>query len=148
LTTEPIEQRFGLVDDRVEYVPPSAVPHVPAMLADAEQVEEAAPPFSPLQVQFQDAAPVFRLGVVAVPVLQRPVVGALAKGPPLGVPQEPATTARAEQVEEVAPPFAPLQVQVHCPVAVFSTGVPVALPTVQRPVEGADAKGPPLGVPH
>ena len=74
----------------------------------------------------------------AVPIEHRFVVGFVGVGVPFAVPQEPEMTfVNALQVVFV-PPFTPLQLHDHGPVAAPSTAV--AVPAEQRLVVGAVEK--------
>jgi hypothetical protein len=132
--TVPAEQRPGVVEDKLAKSPPLSLPTAPltgvaALLAEHEEV---VPPLLPSQLQLQGPEPVTE---VAVPVVQRLVLGALLTATPLAEPQTPLTgvgVLLAEQ-EEVVPPLLPSQLQLQGPVPVTE----VALPAVQRLVVGA-----------
>src|SRR5512135_13995 len=101
------------------------------------------PPFDPAQVQVHGPLP---LTVLALPALQRLLVGAVVKVPPLDEPHWPLTGGLAIFAEQLAvePPFDPAQVQVHGPVPLTV----LALPALQRLLVGAAVKVPPLDEPH
>ena len=83
---------------------------------------------------------------LAVPALQRLVVGAVVKVPPLDEPHWPLTGVLAILAEQLAvePPFDPWQLQVQGPVPLTE----LAVPAVQRLVVGAEVKVPPSAEPH
>ena len=90
------------------------------------------PPFDPAQVQVHGPVP---LTALALPAVQRLLVGAVVKVPPLDEPHWPLTGVVAMFAEQFAfvPPFDPAQVQVQGPLP----PTVLALPTVHRLVVGA-----------
>lgn len=89
------------------------------------------PPLRPLQFQFHGPGPVTE---EALPVEQRLVVGFVGTGVPFAEPQEPATTLVNALHEAFVPPLTPLQLHVQGPVG--SPATALALPVVQRLVDG------------
>jgi hypothetical protein len=90
----PVEQRF--VAGAVVTVVPLALPQTPLTCVDAWMLAvqvAVEPPLLPAQVQLQGPLPVTE---VAAPVEQRLVDGAVAKVPPLLLPQTPLTVVVAE----------------------------------------------------
>jgi hypothetical protein len=138
----PALQRFE-VGEEVN-VAPLLLPHTPLVGwgALAEQLA-FVPPFDPAQVQFHGPEP---LTVVGFPVLQRFVVGADVKVPPLLLPQMPLMVVCCRFAEQFAgvPPFTPWHVQDQGPEPLTVVGFPV----LQRFVVGADVKVPPLLLPQ
>jgi hypothetical protein len=118
---------------------PLAEPHWPLSRRLASQLV-AEPPLLPLQVQVQGPLP---LTDVAVPVVQRLVVGALVRLAPLEDPHWPLSRRLASQLA-AEPPLLPLQAQVHGPLPLTD----VAVPVVQRLVVGALVRLDPLEDPH
>jgi hypothetical protein len=125
----------------------SAAPHSPLttemLLAPALQ-EAVVPPGLPEQLQVQGSLPDT---AVAVPVVHKPVVGALVGVVPLAVPQAPLTTVVLLLLalqDAVAPEPLPEQFQVQGPLPETA----VAVPVVQRPVVGALATVVSLAEPH
>lgn len=96
------------------------MPQEPAR--DAEQLATVPPP-EPLQVQLHCPAPPDTL--LAVPVAQRSVVGAVVNPWPCAAPQEP-----LEPAEQLALALLPAQVHVHGPLP----ETPLAVPVAQRSV--------------
>lgn len=102
----------------------AAVPHEPAR--DAEQLAFV---LEPLQAHVHGPAPPDTL--LAVPVAQRLMLGAVVNAFPFAGPQDPAEPTRdAEQLALM--PAEPLHVHVHGPLP----DMPVRLPVAQRPVLG------------
>jgi hypothetical protein len=117
----PALQRF--VAGAVANVPPFAVPQAPLTTGAKAEQFTVAPPFDPLQLHVHcDPLRVGGTGV-AVPLLQRLVVGAVGNDPPFAVPQAPSTGVTEAEQFAVVPPFDPLQFHVHGP-------LPKKLPTV------------------
>ena len=99
------------------------------------------PPFVPAQDQAHGPAP---LMAEAVPVLQRPVVGAVEDVTLFEAPHAPLTGAGGALHCAVVPPFVPAQDHAHGPVPLMAEAVPV----LQRPVVGADVELTLFEAPH
>ena len=82
---------------------PFAEPHAPFTGAGGSFAAQIAmvPPLLPRQLQFQGPLPVT---VVAVPALQRLVVGALVRSAPFEEPHAPLTAVEDEEEESVSAP--------------------------------------------
>ena len=99
LTTEAEPALQRLEDGAEVNAPPLDEPQTPGLdNRVAVQVPELVPPPEPLQVQVQGPEPDT---AVAVPVLQRLVVGAVQTELPLAEPQVPLTTGLAQVVDIV-----------------------------------------------
>jgi hypothetical protein len=105
--------------------------------------EAVLPPSDPTQLHCHGPLPAT---VEAVPAEQRLVVGVVLTATPFAAPHEPLTTCCASGAahEAVAPPFVPLQLQVHGPVPL----TPEAPPAEHKLVVGAMLTGTPFAVPH
>jgi hypothetical protein len=151
LSTEAVPVEHRPVIGAVATVVPLAGPHMPFTATGGDVVlaaehEALLPPFDPAQVQLHGPVP---LSTEAVPVEQRPVVGALATVVPFAAPHTPlvatgAGVVLAAEHEALLPPFAPAQVQFQGPLPLKAEAVPVE----QKPVVGAVATVVPFAGPH
>jgi hypothetical protein len=139
----PVVQR--LVVGAVVRDTPLAVPQVPVTgTVETVALQDAVvPPFAPVHDQVHGPVPAT---VVAVPAVQRPVVGVEVTAVPLVVPQEPLVNTRDLGAVQLAvvPPLIPVHDHVHGPVP----ATVVAVPVVQRPVVGVESTATPLAVPQ
>jgi hypothetical protein len=128
----------------VETATPFAEPQTPltAVGCSGALHEAFVPPLLPLHVQFQGPAPVT---VVAVPAVQRPVVGAVLTATPFAGPQTPLTPDATGALQDaLAPPLDPEHPQVHGPDPLTA----VAVPAVQSPAVGAVVTATPFAEPQ
>jgi hypothetical protein len=160
---KPVVQR--LVDGALVTPTPLADPHAPLTGVAGLLAEQLVlvPPLRPVQVQ--DHGPVPLIGV-AVPAVQRLVVGVVETVAPFALPQAPLTAAvlLAEQLA-VVPPFDPVHdhdqgplpviavavpVEQKLPLGAVETVVPLAVPQVPLTFKGAvqEAAVPPLDPEH
>lgn len=95
-------------------------------------------------MQLQAHGPV-PLTAEAVPVPQRPVVGALVKSAPFEEPHKPLVSSGAEHCA-VVPPLPPAQLQLHGPLPVTPDAVPAEhnppIGALLAPIEFADPQAP------
>jgi hypothetical protein len=113
---------------------PFIEPHKPFTDVPASEAEQPAvePPLLPMQLHVQGPEP---LVDEAVPVVQRPIVGAELTAALLAAPHWPFTGVTASEAEQLAvvPPLEPAHDQVHGPEPLVADAVPV----LQRFVVGA-----------
>jgi len=119
-----------------------ALPHTPLMgfAALVAMQVAAGPPLLPAQLHAQGPLPVTR---EAVPVLHRPLLGALNTALPLALPQLPLTFSNALQLA-AGPPLLPAQLHAQGPLPVTREAVPV----LHKLVVGAVRASLPLAVPQ
>ena len=136
LTAEAVPALHKLALGALPIDAPFAEPQAPlvAGVFVAEQFA-VAPPLLPVQVQAQGplAPP---CTAVALPTLQRLLLGADAKTPLLEEPQTPLTAGLYARQLAVEPPPEPAQLQVQ----VLPLATADAEPALQRPVDGAVAE--------
>ena len=101
------------------------------------------PPLLPTQFHIHGPAPAI---VEAMPIAQRPVVGALLSEAPLDAPQAPLTAAGFKEAEQLAlaPPLLPAQLHDHGALPLIDDAVPV----LHKLVVGALVMLVPLDVPQ
>lgn len=78
---------------------PFAMPQAPFCLSGAEQLA-VVPPLTPEQVQLKGPEPVT---LEELPIVQKPVVGAVYPAVPFAVPQAPFCISSAEQLASEPP---------------------------------------------